>query len=124
MTHKVIGSLRVVNDTRLDRQAYFVSEVNNGNSGASFLVDCTQGNKQRLTLTASCALSFTPPSGASNIQLKIIQDAIGGRVITWSGATFRWSGTSVVTATANAVDIVNLYWDGSVWYGAIVPNYV
>jgi len=44
----------------------------------------------------------------------MIQDATGGRTVTWP-ATVKWSGGAQPTwvTTANAINIANFYYDGT-----------
>jgi hypothetical protein len=54
------------------------------------------------------------PKAGTLISLKIIQDATGGRTVTWP-ATVKWPGGTpfAPTSTANAKDVYLFLWDGS-----------
>lgn len=100
------------------KQAQFQTEVNNGDSGAAKTIDWTAGNKQRITLTAVCILTFTAPGGPANLMFKFVQDATGGRTVTWPVAVLWPGGTAPTLSTgAGAVDLVALYYDGTSYYG-------
>lgn len=109
---------------KINKEAYFSAEVNNGNSGTAKTIDWTQGNKQRLTLTGNCTLTFTPPSGACNLILKLIQDATGSRTVTWP-ASVKWVQRTapVLTTTANYIDIISFYFDGTNYFGTGSLNF-
>jgi hypothetical protein len=99
-------------------QAYFGSEVDNGNSGAADTVDWTAGNKQKSTLTDNCTFTFTAPGGPCDLTLRLIQDGTGSRNPVWP-ATVKWAGGAEPTwsTAASAVDIAAFYFDGTNYYG-------
>jgi len=102
----------------------FYSEVDNGNSGSSKTIDWTAGNKQKITLTDNCTFTFTNPAGPCNVILKVIQDSTGSRTVSWP-ASVKWAGGTAptLTTTANAVDIVSFYYDGTNYYGTSSLNF-
>jgi hypothetical protein len=93
---------------------------------AQTLPDPTAGSQpqsvNRLTLTAAnCALTFPTPVAGKSMTLVLIQDATGGRTVTWP-ATVKWSGgiVPVLSTGANKVDYFTfLCTDGSTWTGFI-----
>jgi hypothetical protein len=95
------------------------TEFDVGVSAGSKIVDfATNGQKQKITLTATTpTLTISAPTLAGHYQLRIVQDATGGRVPTFSGlSSTRWLGTATapaVNAAANGETILNLYWDGT-----------
>ncbi len=94
------------------------SEYDNGTKTANFTVDFKHRPKQKVTLGANVDVTLSPPIGVAHVQLKIVQDATGSRIITWSTA-INWTAgvTPILTIAANAVDCINLYYDNSEWYG-------
>jgi hypothetical protein len=113
----VAGKL-AAEELQVGGEAHFGTETDNGNSGTSQTIDWQAGNKQRLTLTGNATLTFTAPRGACSLMLKLIQDGTGGRTVTWPAAV-KWPGGAApaLTATAGALDIVALYFDGTGYYG-------
>lgn len=95
-----------------------------GNSGASATIDFnTNGPNQQVTLTNNATLTVSNGgSSPSSGRLKVIQDATGGRLITWAGANYsasRWIGSSLAPAfntTASTTSFVDFYWDGTRWF--------
>ena len=104
-------------DIDLGQLIYF-TEQDNGNSGTADTIDWTTGNKQKSTLTDNCTFTFTAPTGPCNILLRLVQDATGSRTVTWP-ATVKWPGGTAptLTTTANAIDIVTFYYDGTNYNG-------
>lgn len=114
------GEVEVDSDKcfKIKETAYFDIEYNNGNSGSSININWKLGNKQRLILTDDCTVTFTNPSGVCNLILKLIQDEIGSRTITFP-ASVKWAGGIAPTLSTdiNKIDIVTLYFDGTNYFG-------
>lgn len=95
------------------------AEYDNGNSGTSKAIDWRLGNHQKVTMTGNCTFTFTAPTKAGALSLRFINDSTAGRTITLP--TIKWAGGSanapVWTKTANAIDMLNLYYDGSAYCG-------
>lgn len=91
-----------------------------------------QGLNAAITLTQNSALSFTsaPPVGSYGTVV-LTQDATGGRTISlpsFSGITNKVLGSTSTTtvslsAAANAKDILNFYYDGTICYWNIGQGY-
>ena len=92
-------------------------ETDNGNSGTSKAIDWRNGNHQKVTMTGNCTFTFTAPSKPCALSLRLINDTTAGRTITLP--TMKWQGGTapVWTKLANAIDILNLYYDGAAYYG-------
>lgn len=75
-----------------------------------------------ITLTAAtCALTFPSPVAGRSFSLTLVQDATGGRLVTWP-ATVKWPGnvTPVLTTAAGKADRFSfLCDDGSTWAGFV-----
>lgn len=68
----------------------FSPEYDNGNSGAALTVSFANGYAQKITLTADCTLTITPPASSRPgvMRLRVIQDATGSRALGLSTTTF------------------------------------
>jgi hypothetical protein len=101
-------------------------------TGSTISWNPAQGLNAAITLTQNSALSFTaaPPVGSYGTVV-LTQDATGNRTITLpsiTGKTNRVLGststsTVVLSSTANAKDILNFYYDGSICYWNIGQGY-
>ncbi len=101
------------------RTLTFHGELDNGNSGAGINIDWTAAQKQKLTLTAApAAITFTSPVGVTNVLLRLVQDAGGGKTAAWP-ASVKWVGGAapVLSIAPGAVDIVSFYFDGVNFFG-------
>ena len=117
--------------------AVFASEFAIGNGGSASNVNWNNGNEQSITLnSATCALTFTPPAfmggATAHVQLRIVQDGSGGRLVTWPNAILsglpiiKWIGglgPPVLSTAAGAEDIVNLFYNGTDYYGSWGTNF-
>lgn len=97
--------------------AAFASEYGNGDSGASATIDWSNGNKQRITLTANTTLTISAPPGVGEYKLRLIQDGTGGRTVAFSGvSSSRWWGSASqpdFNTAANGETLIAFYYDGT-----------
>ena len=107
------------------KTASFHAEYNAGNGGSALTIDWNNGLKQKMTLTANCAISFTAPPGAgSGLVLKILPAAAGSYTVTWPAAV-EWPNSSAPTMTSalGRHDVYSFYYDGTTYYGSALQNY-
>lgn len=90
---------------------------------ATIATDASLGASFSVTMAGS--RTFSNPT---NLQMgrtyrwEITQDATGSRVATW-GTAFTFSGSSVLTTTAAALDILTAYYDGTKLRGVLTKAY-
>lgn len=97
----------------------------NGDSGSTKTIDWRVSTKQKITTTAACTLTFTAPPYPMALILKIVHNNTANTyAYTWPG-TVKWVNTTTpsTTNTANAVDIVSFFWDGTNYYGVLNQNF-
>ena len=97
-------------------------QVNNATTGAT-TIDLSAGNVADVTLTLSTVITLTNPTVGTYV-IKLIQDAIGGKVVSWPFNVL-WSGGTppTLTATANKTDVITLMYDGVNYYGTYALNF-
>jgi hypothetical protein len=86
-----------------------------GDSGAAITLDWNNGNNQKVRLTGNVTLgAFSNPIAGTCYVIEFLQDATGGRTVTWP-ANVKWSGgtTPAITTTAGVSTIVSLYYNGT-----------
>jgi hypothetical protein len=99
------------------------SEHANGSSGAAFTIDLSTASAQAVTITANVTFTLSNPQTGGSYLLKLVQDVTGGWTYTWPGSV-HWSGGTAPTGSgANKTDLINLYYDGSIYYGSYSLNY-
>jgi len=90
----------------------FIAEV--ANTTTTQTIDWTAGQKQKTTITAATAMTFTAPAGPCNLTLKVINGGLG--TITWP-ATVKWPGGTEPSWTSSGTDICSFYFDGTDYFG-------
>jgi hypothetical protein len=90
---------------------------------ATITPDAANGSIQQVTLTGNLtwnAFGGTPQAGQSMV-VKVIQDGTGSRLLT---STMKFAGASkTLTTTANAVDIISVFYDGTTYYASLTKGY-
>lgn len=82
-------------------------------TSGSTALDFALGYNLRITLQASTTFSFSNPRDGERYLFKLMQDAVGGRTVTWPAAV-QWAGAAPVLSTAaNKYDLVALLYDAS-----------
>lgn len=107
------------------RGLFFISEYSNGNSGTSKTINWNNGNMQTVTMTGNCSFTFTAPTqGVGRLDLKVVQDATGGRNLTFP-STVKWpDGEPAWTSmTGNQRCIVTFRYDGTHYVAVATGNY-
>ena len=121
LTNKTLSGTTQVNGSLLvNNVATFNLEYANSGAGPNYTLDWNNGNKQSLTMLGNLNLSLTAPtSGVTNVLLRVVQDATGGRTITWP-ANVKWPGgvAPTLSTAANAEDIITCYYNGTNYYCA------
>lgn len=114
------NSITNIDNIEVEGHAYS-QEIDNGNSSTADTIDWTAGNFQKSTLTDDCTYTFTAPTGTTTLILKLIQDGTGSRIATFP-ASVKWSGGTAptLTTTADAIDIISFYYDGTNYYGGSI----
>lgn len=107
------------NDILNIKTVSFNDEHDNGNSGTTKTIDLSEGQRQKITLTGDCTVTFSNPD-VGIYTLKVIQDATGSRTLTLPSG--KWVGGSAYTPTsdASAEDLISIYYDGSSYYYSVV----
>lgn len=94
-------------------------------AGAAYELDVSKGvTAFRLGLSANCTLTIaTPPSGAHRVIVELVQPSSSTATVTWpAGVTWAGGTAPTLTATSDAVDVVELVTvdAGATWRGHVV----
>lgn len=92
----------------------FGTEIDDGNSGTAKTIDFSAGDVHKITMTANCTFTFTPPSGPTWVQIRFLAAASSGYVRTWPGSV-TWSSSEPVTLDAGETQIVAFWWTGAAY---------
>ena len=103
-------------ELRLDGSLTHSNVINLGEPKlVDFPLQFETGQMQEVTLGANLTITSISYPGIGTYRLRVAQDATGGRTLTWPTAVKAPGGKATglaLTSTSNAVDIVDLYWDG------------
>mgnify|MGYP000894219966 CR=1 FL=1 len=88
-------------------------EYDNGNSGTSKTINWANGDRQSITWTGDCTITFSNAAAGQTLTLRAVQDATGSRTPTWP--TLKWPGGSAGTpgSAANDINLYIFYFDGT-----------
>lgn len=99
------------------------AEYSAGNSSTALTVNFSNGSSQLVTMTDNCTFTFSNGQSGGSYVLRLLQDATGGRTATWPVAVKWANGTAPILSAATKIDLINLYYDGTNWYGSFSLNY-
>ena len=123
-------------DATRDCQLKFGERIGEYAHSGDIEIDMSKGTIHVLELTNNATLSFgdPPDNGVDGpvmgfgFVLVVVQDATGGRTITWPSSGLRWTndGMPILATAANEETHFSFYTiDGGVsWYGTMIGIYV
>lgn len=91
----------------------FNTEYDAGNSGTTKTIDFNNGQKQKLTFTGNCTITFAFPTGVGNYVLRGIGDG-STRTVTWPAGSKYVGGTAPLAPLTSGTAIYTVYYDGAV----------
>jgi len=113
-----------VEKLRITEDACFDAEYDNGNSGAAKIINWGNGNKQAITLTAPCVLTFVAPAGVGHFQLRVVQGGAGGYTLSINPSILWMEKTAPILSTAaGAEDFLTFFWNASHYYGTALLDF-
>lgn len=97
-------------------------------SAGAINIDVADGNIQEITLNENVTFTgFANPEDGQSVTLILIQDGTGSRTFTESldsgGRMLFAGGTSTLSTTANAVDIMSILYAGGIYYASLATNF-
>jgi len=93
-----------------------------GNATGTITPDFNNGSIQNLTLTGNITLnSLGNAIAGRSMTLILTQDSNGSRLLS---STMKFAGASkTLTTTANAIDIISVFYDGATYYATLSKGY-
>lgn len=93
-------------------------------SGATTLApDCANGSVQTFAMSTATSLTlnaFTNPVAGQSVTIIVTNNATVNTI----SSTMKWaSGTKTLTGTANAIDIITIYYDGTNYYASVAKGF-
>jgi hypothetical protein len=95
-----------------------------GTTSGTITPNWNNGSTQTMTLNNNLTLNapVSMPSGSS-MKLVITQDVSGSRLLSPNGAYKFLGGVNTLTTAGNAIDIINIFYDGTNYLSEIKKNY-
>ena len=95
-----------------------------GTTSGTITPNWNNGSTQTMTLDNNLTLNapVSMPTGAS-MQLVITQDGSGNRILSPSGAYKFLGGASILSTSGNAIDIINIFYDGANYLSELKKGY-
>jgi hypothetical protein len=108
------------NNLELPGQSYMALVTTSTPTGTTATINWNNGNNQVLNLgsaSGDVTLTFTNPQTGAAYLLKIVQHATVAKNVVWPANACKWpaGATPTISVGANAVDMVALFYDGSVY---------
>ena len=85
----------------------------NGNSGATYTIDWTKGDRQKITISASTTLSYTGAVAGQIITLLIIENGTGNFTIALPTSKWPNGNALAFTTTPGAINTLTVMHDGT-----------
>jgi hypothetical protein len=97
--------------------------VATGFTGGAWTANCAAGTIQTATLTSSISsLAFTNMPAGGSVTLIITQGGTGSYTLTTTGIKYA-GGSSTLSTAVGAIDMLNILFDGTNYYGSLVKGY-
>lgn len=121
----VSGALTTHGSTTFN--SFYRDKINSLTSSTTITVDANLAPTHKVTLGTNTAFVISNLPTGGNLTLIIVQDATGSRTATFgtdgSTAVKFAGGTSTLSTAANSIDIVNIYNDGTNYYGSLAKAF-
>jgi hypothetical protein len=113
--------------SRIGTLERYLEKINALTSSSTITVDADLAPVHKVTLAINTQFGIANLSTGQTVTLIIVQDATGSRTATFTSDTSTAvkfaGGTPALTTTANAIDIVTIFNDGTNLYGNIAKAY-
>ena len=87
------------------------------NSGGGTLTATFTGNHYKITLSSNATITLANPSTMGVYTAEVLQDATGGRTVTWTNVVWGGGAAPTGSTTANRKDVYTFFYDGANFLG-------
>jgi hypothetical protein len=101
---------------------YKETHTDNGNTGTAQTIDISDSTLQTYTLNGNCTFTM-PTADAGRSFTMFLKTGAGSLTATFTGAKFPDNVAPTISTTANRMDILTFYSDGTNWYGSAQQEY-
>ena len=78
----------------------------------------------RVTLDTSATFTLSNMTAGQSVSIIVTQDGTGTRTGAFSGVKFPSGVVNSLSTGANDIDIVNIFYDGTNYYGSVLRDFV
>ena len=101
---------------------YKETHTDNGNTGTAQTIDISDSTLQTYTLNGNCTFTM-PTADAGRSFTMFLKTGAGSLTATFTGVKFPDNVAPTISTTANRMDILTFYSDGTNWYGSAQQEY-
>ena len=114
------GNLTV--DADLIVKGYKETFLDNGNTGTTQTISISSSTLQSYTLTGNCTFTMPSPDAGRSFTM-FLKTGAGSFTASFTGVKFPKNSAPTITTTANRMDLLSFYSDGTYWYANINQEY-
>jgi hypothetical protein len=98
--------------------------INTLTSSASITVDADTASVHKVILDTNATFTLSNMTTGQSVSIIVVQDGTGTRTGAFSGVRFPLGVVNSLSTGANDIDIVNIFYDGTNYYGSILRDFV
>lgn len=95
----------------------------NGNSGSSITINWANGDRQKLTISAACTISYSNAIAGQVLTLLVVENSTGNFAVTLPTSKWPVGVAGVFTTTANAINLLTVFFDGTNYLTQLSSGY-
>jgi hypothetical protein len=114
------GNLTV--DADLIVKGYKETFLDNGNTGTTQTISISSSTLQAYTLTGNCIFTMPSPDAGRSFVM-FLKTGTGSYTASFTDVKFPKNSSPTITTTANRMDLLSFYSDGTYWYANINQEY-
>ena len=117
------GSITATGDQISFNKGY-KETINTLTSSASITVDADTASVHTVTLDTSATFTLSNMTAGQSVSIIVTQDGTGTRTGAFSSVKFPSGVVNSLSTGANDIDIVNIFYDGTNYYGSVLRDFV
>ena len=117
------GSITATGDQISFNKGY-KETINTLTSSASITVDADTASVHKVILDTNATFTLSNMTTGQSVSIIVVQDGTGTRTGAFSGVKFPSGVVNSLSTGANDIDIVNIFYDGTNYYGSVLRDFV
>lgn len=116
------GTITITGD-QLNFNKGYKEKINSLTSSASIAVDTDTASVHTVTLAHNATFTLSNMDAGQSVSIIITQDGNGNRTGTFTSVKFPAGVVTSLSTGAGDIDIVNIFYDGTNYYGSILRDF-